>query len=103
MKPGDLVAIKDNKVEKRKVKAEKYTSWTHNLLILDQTSLEEIIRIGREDFGLEIEVDPNMSLNQTASGSMLLEDSDQFMDLTSKVFNISIEKKESKYVFTPNF
>lgn len=103
MKPGDLVAIKDDKVEKRKVKAENYTSWTHNLLILDQTSLEEIIRIGREDFGLEIEVDPNISLNQTASGSMLLEDSDQFMDLTSKVFNISIEKKESKYVFTPNF
>lgn len=102
MEPGDLVAIEDDKVEKRKVKAENYASWTENLLILDQTSLAEIIRIAKENFGLEIEVDSNVSLSQTASGSMLLEDSDQFMELTSKIFNISIERKESKYVFTPN-
>jgi transmembrane sensor len=100
MKPGDLVSIKKNKVEKRKVKAENYTSWTQNLLILDQTSLEEIIRVGRENFGLEIEVDPNVSLGQTASGSMPLEDPEQFMVLTSKIFNISIEKKESNYLIT---
>jgi transmembrane sensor len=103
MEPGDLVAIEDDKVEKRKVKAENYASWTENLLILDQTSLAEIIRIAKENFGLEIEVDSNVSLSQTASGSMLLEDSDQFMELTSKIFNISIERKESKYVFTPNY
>lgn len=103
MEPGDLVAIEDDKVEKRKVKAENYASWTENLLILDQTSLAEIIRIAKENFGLEIEVDSNVSLSQTASGSMLLEDSDQFMELTSKIFNISIEMKESKYVFTPNY
>lgn len=103
MKPGDLVAIRDDKVEKRKVEAKNYTSWTHNLLILDQTSLEEIIRIAKENFGLQIEVDSNVSLSQTASGSMLLEDSEQFMELTSKVFNISIQKKESTYVFTPNY
>lgn len=103
MKPGDLVAIRDDKVEKRKVEAKNYTSWTQNLLILDQTSLEEIIRIAKENFGLQIEVDSNVSLSQTASGSMLLEDSEQFMELTSKVFNISIQKKESTYVFTPNY
>ena len=103
MEPGDLVAIEDDKVEKRKVKAENYASWTENLLILDQTSLAEIIRIAKENFGLEIEVDSNVSLSQTASGSMLLEDSDQFMELTSKIFNISIERKESKYVFTHNY
>ena len=103
MEPGDLVAIEDDKVEKRKVKAENYASWTENLLILDQTSLAEIIRIAKENFGLEIEVDSNVSLSQTASGSMLLEDSDQFMELTSKIFNISIERKESKYVFTLNY
>lgn len=103
MKPGDLVAISDDKVEKRKVEAKNYTSWTQNLLILDQTSLEEIIRIAKENFGLQIEVDSDVSLSQTASGSMLLEDSEQFMELTSKVFNISIQKKESTYVFTPNY
>lgn len=103
MKPGDLVAIREDKVEKRKVEAKNYTSWTQNLLILDQTSLQEIIRIAKENFGLQIEVDSNVSLSQTASGSMLLEDSEQFMELTSKVFNISIQKKESTYVFTPNY
>ncbi len=100
MKPGDLVAIQEDKVEKRKVNAENYTSWTQNLLILDETSLDEIIRVARENFGLEIEVDPQISLNQTASGSMPLEDPDQFMNLTAKIFNISVEKKESKYLIT---
>ncbi|MEY3643733.1 MAG: hypothetical protein RLZZ207_427 [Bacteroidota bacterium] len=103
MKPGELVAIQENRVQRRKVEVKNYTSWTKNLLILDQTSLEEIIRIAKENFGLQIEVDSNVSLSQTASGSMLLEDSEQFMELTSKVFNISIQKKESTYVFTPNY
>jgi len=101
MKPGELVSIKENKVEKRKVKAENYTSWTKNILILDQTSLEEIIRVGRENFGFEIQIDPKVSISQTASGSMPLEDPEQFMNLTSKIFNISIEKKETKYLITP--
>ncbi len=101
MKPGDLVAIKQNKIEKKVVKTKNYTSWTQNLLILDQTSLEEIIRVGRENFGLQIEIDPKVSLNQTASGSMPIEDPEDFMNLTSKIFNISIEKKEFKYLLKP--
>ncbi len=100
MKPGDLVAIQEGKVEKKKVNADNYTSWTQNLLILDETSLNEIIRVGRENFGLEIEVDPRISLDQTASGSMPLENPDQFMSLTAKIFNISITKIESKYLIT---
>jgi ferric-dicitrate binding protein FerR (iron transport regulator) len=101
MKPGDLVAIQEDKVEKKIVNAENYTSWIQNLLILDQTSLQEIIRVGRENFGLEIEIDPEVSLVQTASGSMPLEDPDEFMNLTAKIFNVSIDKKESKYHIKP--
>jgi ferric-dicitrate binding protein FerR (iron transport regulator) len=100
MKPGDLVSIKEDKVEKKVVDAVIYTSWTQNLLILDQTSLEEIIRVGRENFGLEIKIDPRVSLNQTASGSMPLEDQEEFMNLTAKIFNVTIAKKESTYQIT---
>lgn len=101
MEPGDLVSVKESKVEKKRVKAENYTSWTHNLLILDQTSLEEIIRVARENFGLTIEVDPEVSLSQTASGSMPLENPEHFMNLTAKIFSITIENKDSKYLINP--
>ncbi len=101
MQPGDLVSVLENKIEKRKVKAENYKSWTQNLLILDQTSLEEIIRVARENFGLIVEVDPAVSMSQTASGSMPLENPDHFMDLTGKIFSITIENNNSKYQITP--
>lgn len=101
MQPGDLVSVLESKVEKKKVKAENYTSWTQNLLILDQTSLEEIIRVARENFGLTVEVDPEVSLSQTASGSMPLENPEHFMNLTGKIFSITIENKDSKYLITP--
>lgn len=100
MKPGELVAIQENKVEKRIVNPENYTSWTQNLLILDQTSLEEIIRVGTENFGLEIKVDPSVSLTQTASGSMPLENPEEFMSLTAKIFNVTIDKHEFTYRIT---
>ena len=101
MQPGELVSMRENKIEKKKVKAENYTTWTHNLLILDQTSLEEIIQVARENFGLIIEVDPAVSFSQTASGSMPLENPDHFMNLTGKIFSITIEDKKSMYLITP--
>ncbi|GMQ29310.1 FecR family protein [Algoriphagus confluentis] len=97
MSPGDLVSISPEKISRKQVDTDAYTSWTRRMLILNETSLSEIIRVAEETFGFRVVVDESVSVNQTASGSIPLENGDEFMSLISKVFNFNFEKKDSIY------
>lgn len=97
MKPGDLVEVSQEKISRRTVDTDKYTSWTQQVLTLDKTSLQEIIQIAEENFGLKVVVASEVPLDQTASGSVPLTDGDQFMNLISRVFNFTVEEKNSIY------
>ncbi len=97
MSPGDLISVSEEKISRRKVDAQIYTSWTQKVLTLNKTTLTEIIQVAEENFGLEVVVSPGISVDQTASGSVPLTDSDQFMRVISKVFNFQIDKKDFIY------
>lgn len=57
-----------------------------------------MIRMAEENYGLEVEVDPELNLGQSASGSMPLTDGDSFMRQVSLIFNVEIQKHNSKYL-----
>jgi transmembrane sensor len=98
MNPGDLVEYEQKKIQKSKVNPEAYVSWTSKILQLDRTSLGEMIRMAEENYGLEVEVDPELNLDQSASGSMPLTDGESFMRQVSRIFNVEIQNQNSKYL-----
>jgi len=98
MNPGDLVEFKESKYQRKQVNTSLYTSWKDNILNLDETSLEEIIKMAKNNYGIEVEVMNSSALKQTASGSMPLGDAENFMEQISKIFNIEIEQEQSKYL-----
>ncbi|TXE11009.1 FecR family protein [Algoriphagus aquimarinus] len=98
MNPGDLVEFKESKFQRKKVNTSLYTSWKDKVLNLDETSLDEIIKMARNNYGIEIEVQNEDILKQTASGSMPLLDAANFMDQISKIFNIEIVNEQNKYL-----
>ncbi|WP_339867263.1 FecR domain-containing protein [uncultured Algoriphagus sp.] len=98
MSPGELVEFKENKFQRKKVNTSLYTSWKDNVFHLDETSLGEIIKMARNNYGIEIEIQDEEVLSQTASGSMPLGDSAEFMDQISKIFNIEIVNERNKYL-----
>lgn len=98
MNPGELVEFKESKFQRKKVNTSLYTSWKDKVLHLDETSLGEIIKMAKNNYGIDVEIEDKSILAQTASGSMPLGDADNFMDQISKVFSIEIQKEKSKYL-----
>lgn len=97
MEPGDLVEYDQRKIQKKRVNPVSYVSWTKKVLQLESTSLLEMVRMAEENYGLKIELGPQVDLNQSASGSMPLTNGDAFMKLTAKIFHIQIEHRDSTY------
>lgn len=97
MTPGDLVEYDQQKIQKKRVNPVSYVSWTKKALQLESTSLLEMVRMAEENYGIKIQIGPNVDLSQSASGSMPLSDGDSFMKLTAKIFHIQVEYRDSTY------
>jgi ferric-dicitrate binding protein FerR (iron transport regulator) len=54
--PGELVELRnsDNKLQKKKVKAEDYSSWRENKLFFEHTPLSEVIQRIEDLYGVKI-------------------------------------------------
>lgn len=98
MKPNELVEFKESKYNKKEVDAANYVSWTKKVLNLDETSLGEMIQKVRDNYGIQVEVENEALLIQTASGSMPITDAGAFMNQISKIFNVEIIKTNNNYL-----
>ncbi|MEQ8686778.1 MAG: FecR domain-containing protein [Imperialibacter sp.] len=98
MQPGELVEYKNKQFSKRQVNTEVYAAWTDKKVILDKTSLREMIEMANNNFGVTIRVDADAMLDQTVSGSMPVGDSESFVLQVAKVFQLKAEKKKDYYL-----
>lgn len=98
MKPGDLVEYKQKSYSKRVVNPAIYSAWTEKKLVLDHTSLREMVEMMRDNFGIELEVSSDSLLNQTVSGSMPIEDPERLVNSIAQTFQLKVIKKRNKYL-----
>ena len=92
MQPGELVEYDQKKYTKRQVDPKMYSAWTENNLVLNKTSLREMLRMIKDNYGIEVTVENQSLLNQTISGSMPVTDSDGLLDQISKAFRLRVVK-----------
>lgn len=97
MEPGELVEFRESKFQRKKVNAANYISWTDNVLNLDQTTLADIIKMAKDNYGIEVKVENTEALTKTASGTMPISDARNFMNQISKIFNIEIVYNQDHY------
>jgi transmembrane sensor len=97
MEPGEMVEFDQNKFKRIKVNTKNYISWRDKVLNLDQTTLREMVRMASDLYGLEIAVDSETMLNQTASGTMPLLDAKSFVIQMSKIFQIESVYENGHY------
>lgn len=98
MKPGELVEFRSNEVIRKKVDPEKYVAWTEHKLILDHTSLREMVKMLRENYGLEVEVLPPSLLDQTVSGSMPAAEEAELIDQIAKAFRLEATREGNRLI-----
>ena len=93
MKPGEMVEYKEQHYEKKAVNPLLYTSWTSNKIILDHTSLAEMVYMLKDSYGLDVEVSDSKLLKETVSGSMPLGDPEILLTQMAKAFQLKIKKE----------
>ncbi|CAN5440476.1 N/A [soil metagenome] len=100
MKPGELVVYKENIFSKRNVDPAIYAAWTEKKIILDETTLRDMIKMAKDSYGIEIEVGSEKMLMQTVSGSMTIGDAKNFVYQMAKAFQLKVEEKNEKFLIT---
>lgn len=95
MKPGELVEYDEKKYVKRKVDPKIYSAWTENNLVLNHTSLRDMIRMIKDNYGIDVEVKENL-LNQTISGSMPVTNAESLLVQIAKAFRLKVVREESR-------
>lgn len=95
MKPGDLVEYDEKKYTKRTVDPKLYTAWTENNLILNHTSLRDMVQMLKDNYGLAVEVNEKL-LGQTISGSMPVSTADNLLKQIAIAFRLKLVEEENK-------
>ena len=95
MKPGELVEYNEKKYVKRTVDPKMYTAWTQHNLVLDRTSLREMLHMIKDNYGINVEVNENL-MDQTISGSMPMTDSESLLQQIAKAFRLKVVKRENR-------
>jgi ferric-dicitrate binding protein FerR (iron transport regulator) len=96
MNPGELVEYDKKKYVKRQVDPKIYTAWTQHNLVLNRTSLREMINMIKDNYGIEIEVKESL-LDQTISGSMPVTDSEALLNQIAKAFRLKVIKEGDRF------
>lgn len=96
MKPGELVEYNEKKYVKRTVDPKMYTAWTQNNLVLDRTSLREMLHMIKDNYGIEVGVKESL-LDQTISGSMPVTDSESLLHQIAKAFRLKVVKEDGRF------
>jgi len=101
MSPGDLVQLKKNNVIKRKVNARQYMAWTEHKIILDETTLGDMVRLAQDNYGVTVEVTPQTLLEQTVSGSMpSSNNAADFVAHMARIFQLKLHVDNNTYLIT---
>jgi ferric-dicitrate binding protein FerR (iron transport regulator) len=98
MKPGELVEYNKDKYSKRVVDPHLYAAWTEKKIILDQTSLRDMIRMAKDNYGIEIDVPVEKMLEQTVSGSMPIGDAESFVNQVARVFQLRVIHEHNRFL-----
>jgi transmembrane sensor len=98
MQPGDFVEYKQKSFSKRIVNPNIYSAWTENKLILDHTSLRDMVNMLHDNYGVELAVGRDSLLNQTVSGSMPLSDVESLVNNIAQTFELKVEKQRNRFL-----
>lgn len=92
MKPGDFIEYNKKHYVRRSVDPKVYTSWTENNLVLNHTTLRELVAMLNDNYGLTVGVSEHL-LTQTVSGSMPLTNADELVVQIAKAFRLKIVRE----------
>ena len=104
MKPGDLVTFdKENQVKKKStLQPGTHAAWQSHRHLFEQTSLQEIIYILQENYGMTVEVNDQNLLSLTVTGTLTADSAENILELIETVLGLRITKEDQRILISQN-
>ncbi len=103
MKPGEVIKSVNGKLSKMKMNSELFKAWNTGVLVLNNTSLTEIINWIKMSNELEIETQLNPQiLSQTVSGEIELENETNLYKTLGNLYDLDITESGNKVNINAN-
>jgi ferric-dicitrate binding protein FerR (iron transport regulator) len=101
MKPGEFLYFKKNAQDMKSQKVTKtlQTSWWKDQLVLNKTSLKELIIRLKETYGIEVEIKDDRLLERTITGSIENRDLNLIIETLGKVLQAPVYIKGNTVIF----
>jgi ferric-dicitrate binding protein FerR (iron transport regulator) len=96
MQPGELVEFTSNQYHRKSVDPQRYVAWTEHKLILDHTSLRDMVKMLKENYGIDVEVVPSALLDQTVSGSMPAAGEEELISQIARAFRLKATREGNR-------
>ncbi|WP_080058410.1 FecR family protein [Spirosoma aerolatum] len=99
MKPGDMATVspKNRQIQLKRVQPELYDAWRESYIILDGKSLPEIINSLEDTFGVEINLNDSLLLNQKLTGKLRTDVADDCIENLGIILDANIKKTGDTY------
>lgn len=100
MEPGEYVELTANHQHfiKKVVDPEIYSSWKHQKLILDNTTLQEIAQVIEDYFGLDVIIEDQEAAQKSLTGSIPTNDLETFITVLSASTDVEIKIERNKLI-----
>lgn len=100
MKPGDLVTIdKANKIKKIiPLEIEQFSAWKEHRFVFNETSLEEMMQLFKDNFGLKIIIEDKELLTWTVSGSFTAVNAHELLETLTEASNLNYKKENGSVI-----
>jgi ferric-dicitrate binding protein FerR (iron transport regulator) len=99
--PGDFFQYskKEKSLTRKKVKAELYSDWKDEKMILDNAPLSELATLIHDTYGYNTIINNKKLEQEKISGTIMLKDEQTFLDALRFALNIDIIKKDNDLIF----
>lgn len=101
MQPGELVEVAKEHLtlERKKVNPALYVSWTDRKLIFQETPLEEIIDLLKNNYGLEVQVADPALLKKKITTQVTSENVALLLELLGESLNVEVQRQGNHILF----
>lgn len=104
MKPGDLITFdKENHIERKSApQPEIHAGWQSHRYVFEQTTLQEIVYVLQENYGMTVEVNDENLLSLTVTGTLTADSADHILELIETVLGLQITKNDQRILISQN-
>lgn len=103
MKPGELVETNDTlrtRVVHKPVRTASYSSWKDNRLVLDDTSIAELVTRLRDTYGVDVVVaSPDLN-KRRITGTVPIQDLDVLLQALTESFDLRVERRNGRIILS---